>query len=68
MTLKQYFPLSIAVLLGTIAIVNATPAPLAPFIIILLAAETLVGFELEDHRVPKLLREAFRSPNSQKNS
>ncbi len=44
MTLKQYFPLSIAVLLGTIAIVNATPAPLAPFIIILLAnAETLSG-------------------------
>jgi hypothetical protein len=64
MTLKQYFPLSIAVLLGTIAIVRATPAPLAPFIIILLAAETLVGFELEDHRVPKLLHEIFRSPKS----
>jgi hypothetical protein len=64
MTLKQYFPLSIAVLIGMIAIVRETPAPLAPFIIILLAAETMVGFELEDHRVPKLLREVFRNPKS----
>ena len=62
MTLKQYFPLSIAVLIGMIAIVRATSAPLAPFIIILLAAETLVGFELEDHKVPKLLHEIFRAP------
>ena len=62
MTLKKYFPLSIAVLIGMIAIVRATPAPLAPFIIILLVAETLVGFELEDHKVPKLLKEIFRAP------
>ena len=61
MTLKQYVPISVAIFVAMVAFVHYTPAPVAPFAIILLAAETLVGFELEDHRVPKFLREVFRA-------
>ena len=62
MTLKQYVPLSVMVFAAMVAFVHYTPAPVAPFAIILLAAETLIGFDLEDHKVPKLLHEIFRSP------
>ncbi len=61
MTLKQYFPMSVIVFVAMVAFVHFTPAPVAPFAIILLAAETLIGFDLEDHKVPKLLREVFRT-------
>jgi hypothetical protein len=62
MTLKQYFPLSILAFVATVMGIHYISWPVAPFVIILLAAETLVGFELEDHRVPKLLHEIFRAP------
>ncbi|HLW77661.1 MAG TPA: hypothetical protein VKS01_11765 [Bryobacteraceae bacterium] len=42
--------------------VHFSPAPVAPFAIILLVGETLIGLELENHRVPRLLHEIFRAP------
>jgi hypothetical protein len=62
MTLKQYFPLSVGLFIVLVLAIHYSPMPVAPFAILLLAAETLIGFELEDHRVPKLLHEVFRAP------
>jgi len=62
MTLKTYFPLSVLMFLALVVGLHYSPVPVAPFAIIFLAAETLIGFELEDHRVPKFLKELFRPP------
>lgn len=62
MTIKQYFPLSVLVFVAVVVGIHYLPFPVAPFALILLVAETLVAFELEDHKVPKLLAEIFHSP------
>ena len=64
MTIKQYFPLSVAIFIAVVVAIHYSPAPVAPFALILLAAETLVGFELEDHKVPKILSEFFHALKS----
>lgn len=62
MTLKQYFPLSIAIFVAVVSLVEYLDMPVAPFALVLLVAETLVGFELEDHKVPKFLAQIFQHP------
>ena len=62
MKLKQYFPLSVAIFAALVVAIHYSPMPVAPFAILILAAETMIGFQLEDHRVPKFLRELFRAP------
>ncbi len=64
MTLKQYIPISVVLLVAMVAFARYVGMPAAPFVIILLAAETLVGCELEDHRVPRFFREVFGSRKS----
>lgn len=59
MTLRQYVPPSIAVLVLVYAIARALDIPFAPFALILLFGETLLGFQVEDHRVPRLLKGIF---------
>jgi hypothetical protein len=70
MTIKQYFPLSVVIFLAAVVGIHYLPAPVAPFALIVLAGETLVGFELEDHKVPKLIAGFFDSLKSdnQKNN
>lgn len=62
MTLKQYVPLSILVLMLVIAATLYFNVPPWPFVLILLAGETLLGFQLEDGKVPRFLAEIFGHP------
>jgi hypothetical protein len=59
MILKNYFPISVAVFVAVIVTVRYFSMPILPFAAILLFGETLIGFELEDHRVPHLLSDLF---------
>ena len=61
MRLRQYFPISVAVFVFVIAAARYFSFPILPFAVILLAGETLVGFQLEDHKVPHALKTLFHS-------
>ena len=62
MTVRHYFPLSVAVFVVVVGVANHFSVPVAPFAAILLAGETLLGFQLEDHKVPKALKQLFTAP------
>jgi len=66
MTLRQYFPISVAALVLLIALVHYlhVPAPILPLAIILLVGETLMGFQVEDHKVARVLGDLFRTTKS----
>jgi hypothetical protein len=58
MILRQYFPISV----GLFVIVILTAHYLAvPFAIVLLAGETLLGFELEDHKVAHVVGDFLKA-------
>ncbi len=59
MTLRQYVPLSLAVFVLVYAGARSFNVPFAPFALILLAGETLLGFQVEDHRVPRFFKSIF---------
>jgi hypothetical protein len=63
MTLKHYFSISVLVFVLVIGAVRHFFIPVLPIAAILLVGETLLGFQLEDHRVPKVLKELFTVPN-----
>jgi hypothetical protein len=63
MRLKHYFPISVAVFVMFILAAHYFSVPAAPFALILLTGETLLGFQLEDHKVPRMLRNLFRPSN-----
>jgi hypothetical protein len=52
MALRQYFPISIAVFVLVYAAARYFFVPFAPFALILLTGETLLGFELENPKPP----------------
>ncbi|MGD1095784.1 MAG: hypothetical protein ABSB35_27800 [Bryobacteraceae bacterium] len=66
MALKTYFPISIAFFVLVVGGAIYYSAPILPFALILLAGETLLGFQLEDHKVPRLLSQIFRAPKEHK--
>jgi len=51
MALKHYVPVSVAVFLLVIAAAHRLSFPVAPFALIVLFGETLLGFQVEDGRV-----------------
>jgi hypothetical protein len=59
MTLKNYFLFSVGVFILAGVVIHYLPIPVLPFVIILLVGETLLGFQVEDHRVPRLLVQLF---------
>jgi hypothetical protein len=61
MTLKQYVPLSLAILLVVVAVAMFFHVPALPFVVILLGGETLLGFQVEDGKVPQFLARLFKS-------
>jgi len=65
MALRSYFPLSIAVFVLVMAITRYFSVPFAPFAVILLAGETLLGFQVEDHRAQRFLKELFKGSDRQ---
>jgi hypothetical protein len=54
MVLRQYFPLSVGLFVLVILAAHFFKVPVLPFAVVLLVGETLLGFELEDHRVAKV--------------
>ena len=68
MTLRQYFPLSLGVFALVVAGAQYLSYPVLPFALILLFGETLLGFELEDHKVPRFLAAVFAPKRSEPRS
>jgi hypothetical protein len=62
MTLKNYFLLSVAFFVLTVGALRHLPIPILPFVLILLIGETLLGFQVEDHKVGRLLVALFNVP------
>jgi hypothetical protein len=65
MRLRYYFPLSVGVFISVALAAHHFAAPFAPFAALLIVGETLLGFQLEDHKVTRLLGgllRSFRSP------
>ena len=60
MTLKRYFPVSVAFFVLVVALAWHFEAPVLPFALILLTGETLMGFQLEDHRAGRFLGSIFK--------
>jgi len=61
MSLKHYFPLSLVVFAAVAVAAHYSKLPVAPFVVILLTGETLMGFQLEDHKVGHLLESMWQT-------
>jgi len=59
MALKYYIPVSVLLFVGTLTLVHHYSIPILPFALILIAAETALGFMAEhrkvEHRVSDFL-------------
>lgn len=65
MTLSRYFQLSVAVFILVVAGARYFSVPVLPFAAILLAGETLLGFQVEDHKASRWLKQLFTVPKTQ---
>lgn len=61
MSLKHYFQISVAVFLVVVAGARYFSVPVLPFAAILLTGETLLGFQVEDHKAGRFVK-AFFTP------
>jgi hypothetical protein len=55
MTLKHYVPISVGVFAAVILAARHFGVPVAPFVLLLLVGETLIGLQLEDQKVSRFL-------------
>ena len=55
MDLKHYVPISIGVFAAVILAARYFGVPFAPFAFVLLVGETIIGLQLEDHKVSRFL-------------
>ncbi len=62
MTLRNYFLLSVGIFVLAIAGLHYLPIPVLPFVLIILVGETLLGFQIEDHKVGRMLLRLFNAP------
>jgi len=62
--LKHYFPISVAVFAFVVWTARHFSVPISPFVVVLLLGETLIGLQVEDHRVARLLGDLVRVPKS----
>ena len=64
MDLKHYVPVSIGVFIAVILAARYFGVPFAPFALVLLVGETIIGLQLEDQKVFRFLENlgnAFKS-------
>lgn len=61
MRLKYYFPISAGAFLLMVAAVYVLSLPVLPFALILLFGETLLGFQVEDHKVQHWVEDLWRA-------
>ena len=64
MTLRHYFLLSVAFFVLVVAAAYYLSFPVLPFAVMLLIGETLLGFQIEDHRVSRFLAALFKAPKA----
>jgi hypothetical protein len=60
MRLKHYFPISVGFFALVVIAAHYSPAPVLPLAVILLVGETLLGVQLEHHKVPRFLASIFK--------
>ena len=60
MRLKQYVPLSLAVFAGSILLARYLEVPFAPFALVIVFGETIIGLQVEHQRVLNFLEDVFR--------
>jgi hypothetical protein len=61
MPLKHYIPISIGVFVLVSLAARYYSVPIAPFALVLLVGETIIGLQLEDQRISRLLEDIVRS-------
>lgn len=61
MSLKNYFAASVGVFVLFMVGAHYASVPVVPIAAILLVGETLLGFEVEDHKVGRALKQLFTS-------
>jgi hypothetical protein len=61
MKLKYYFPVSVAAFLLMVGAVYLLSLPVLPFAMIILFGETLLGFQVEDHKVRHWAEDLWRA-------
>lgn len=65
MSLKNYFLVSAGVFVFVCGLAHYYSVPASPFAGILLVGETLLGLQVEDHRVARALKQFFTPAKSQ---
>jgi hypothetical protein len=55
MDLKHYVPISVGVFAAVILVARYFAVPVAPFAVILLVGETILGFQIEDQKVGRFV-------------
>jgi hypothetical protein len=60
MLLKHYFLISVGIFVLVFLGAHHFSVPFAPFAAILLAGETLLGFQVEDHKAAKFVGALFK--------
>jgi len=60
MSLRLYFLISLVVFVAVVAGASYFNVPILPFALIVLAGETLLGFQVEDHKVQRFLAQVFK--------
>ena len=64
MPLKYYIPISIGVFVLVILAARYYSLPIAPFALVLLVGETIIGLQMEDQKVSRFLEGLVRSLKS----
>lgn len=64
MPLKHYIPISIGVFVLVLLAARYYSVPIAPFALVLLVGETIIGLQLEDQRVSRFLEDLVRALKS----
>ena len=59
MTLKHYIPTSIAIFATVILTARYFAVPAAPFALVLVLGETLIGLQMEDQRIGRFLEDLW---------
>ena len=60
MNLKQYVPVSIGIFAGAILLARFLGVPFAPFALVIVFGETIIGLQVENQRVLRFLEDVFR--------
>lgn len=64
MSLKHYVPISVGVFALVLLTARYYSVPIAPFALVLLVGETIIGLQLENQRVFRFLEDIARSLKS----